>query len=148
MKVDAVQTFFKSAWDYSCYADCIIRLAAEINGNGITLGDVGRALDIGIDRKYIYFNEDDYSDRDNFWVKDPAGFLGALTGRRFLVEKVRGNYVCGKNEYEILFMTLSVENGKKNIGHFVLPDWDPVQDSNTRRNGFVWSKRIFREVER
>ena len=131
MKVGAIQSFFKSAWDSSCYADCIIKLAAKINGVELTLQEIGYALDRGIDKGFIRFNQKDYSDP---------------TGKKFTVEKVRGNYDCGKKEHEVLFMVLSKANGEKNIGHFVLPDWEPIQNSNTRQNGFVWTKRIFREV--
>lgn len=146
MKVGAIQSFFKSAWDSSCYADCIIKLAAKINGVELTLQEIGYALDRGIDKGFIRFNQKDYGDPNNFYVLDPAGFLACLTGKKFTVEKVRGNYDCGKKEHEVLFMVLSKANGEKNIGHFVLPDWDPIQNSNTRKNGFVWTKRIFREV--
>ena len=147
MKVKAIQSFFKSAWDYSCYADCIIKLAANINGVDLTLQEIGYAMDRGIDRKFIYFNQMDYSDKDNFYVKDPAAFLGLLTGKRFTVEKVPGSYKAKKGEYEVDFMALTKENAAKNIGHFVLPGWDPIQGSKTGRDGFVHTKRIFRIVK-
>ncbi len=148
MKVGAIQSFFKSAWDNSCYADCIIKLAAKINHVELTLQEIGYAMDKGIDKGYIRFNQQNYSASDNFFVTNPAEFLGVLTGKKYTVEKVRGNYVCGKNELEVDFMVLSKANGEKNIGHFVLPDWDPIQNSNTRKNGFIWTKRIFREISR
>lgn len=146
MKVGPLQSFFKSAWDWSCYADCIIKLASQVTGNPLTLQEVGKALDLAIDRKFVRFNEKDYGDTDNFYVNDPAGLLGALTGKRYSVRKEPGSYVCGGNELEVRFMVLSSSDGKKNKGHFVLPDWDPIQGSNTGKYGFVWTKRIFREI--
>lgn len=146
MKVDAIQSFFRSAGEYSCYADCIIRLAAGINGVQLTLQDVGKALDVGIDRGFVKYNMRDSADSDNFYVTDPAGFLGALTGKRWTVRKERGDYVRGKGELEVDFKVLSEANARRNVGHFVLPGWDPIQNSNTGRNGFVWTKRIFKEV--
>ena len=146
MKVGAIQSFFTSAGKYSCYADCIMKLAARKNGVELTLQEIGYALDRGIDKNFIKFNQGNYLDGDNFYVLDPAGFLGILTGKKYTCRKERGNYVCRKDELEVDFMVLSEADAKRNVGHFVLPGWDPIQNSNTGRNGFVWTKRIFREV--
>lgn len=146
MKVDAIQSFFMSAGKYSCYADCIIRLAAEQNGVSLTLRDVGEALDKGIDAGYISFNTGNYADYDNFYVTNPAGFMGLLTGKRWAVSKERADYNPRKGELVIDFKVLSEADAKKNVGHFVLPGWDPIQNSNTGRNGFVWTRRVFRRL--
>ena len=141
-----MQSFFTSAGKESCYASCIIMAAANFNGvHGLTLRDIGQALDEGLDGGFIRYNrEDDYDGEQNFFVTDPAGFLGKLTGARWECLQMPPNYRAREGELEIDFKVLTDGNAKKGIGHFVLPDWDPIQNSNTGRNGYVYSKRIFR----
>ena len=148
MIVDAIQSFFKSAGEESCYVSCIIKTASRITGTELTLRNVAKAIEAGIDAGYIDFNQKDYTDkRRNFYVIDPGKYLSLLTGKRFTCTKVSASYQCKKGDYEIDWKVLSQENGRKDIGHFVLPDWDPLQNSNTGKNGFIWSKRIFHEVK-
>ena len=148
MIVDAMQSFFKSAGEESCYASCIIKIASRITRTELTLRNIAKAMEAGIDAGYIDFNTKDYSDKNrNFYVVEPAKYLGLLTGKRFTCNKVSSSYTCKPGEYEVLWKVLSQDNARKNIGHFVLPDWDPIQNSNTGKNGFTWTKRIFREVK-
>lgn len=148
MVLDAMQSFFKSAGEESCYASCIIKIASRITKTELTIQNVAKAIETGIDAGYIDFNRSDYADkRRNFYVVDPGRYLSLLTGRHFVCTKVSSSFQCKKEDYEVLWKVLSAENGRNNIGHFVLPDWDPIQNSNTGKNGFVWSKRIFHEVK-
>lgn len=147
MRIKYLQKFFKSAYDYSCFADCIIKLACKITGTEHNLTNIGKALDIGFDKGYLSFNQDDYANYDNFTVQDSAAFLSALTGKKFVKETKGRGYVPGPGEYEVQFWAKTEENGRKGIGHFILPDYDPLENSQTKKVGFIYSKRIFREVK-
>lgn len=146
MKIDYLQLFFKSAYDYSCYVDCLIKLACKINKVDHNLTNIGKYLDIGFDKKFITFNKNDYTAYENFTVVKAEEFLSAITEKKFIKEFKDRNYSVKNKEYEIQFWTKSEENGKRGIGHFVLPDYDPLKNSQTKKVGFIYSKRVFREI--
>ena len=145
MNVTYLQQFFKMAADNSCYASCLVKLACRINKTDHNLTNIGRALDIGFDKNYLGINKDDYSDYGPaFTVYKPEKWLTDLTGKKISVRKESATYKCAKNEYEILFYAKSQENANENIGHFILPDYDPNKTSVTVNTGKVYSKRIIK----
>lgn len=144
MKVRWPQTWFTCAGDSSCYADCIIRIACDYNGIEMNLKNIGHAFDVGIDNGHVTFNRDVYRDEKNFTVTNPCGWLKDLTGKEWTVSHEKRDYRPIRGEIEVQFWALSESDGAHGIGHFVLPDWCPTQHSKTLRDGFIYSKRIFR----
>jgi len=83
-------------------------------------------------------------------VKDPNGLLEDLSGMLTFLGKYDKNYLPALGEYEIL----EFYNPKTEIIHFVVGDGkgkcliDPYLNSNTVKNGYVRSKRIFKLKEK
>lgn len=145
---DHMQSFYLSAGKNGCYALCIIELAKKIiaeRGFNTLIINEQDALIRGIESGYISFNLDDFADSNNFFVKDPAKFLGVLVGENYTVTVQNGDYICRADEFEIDFWALNEINAKKGIGHFTLPGKNTLQSSNTVKCGFVYSKRIFKK---
>jgi hypothetical protein len=138
-----IQTLLGEAGEAACYALDILEIAEREMRGGQKLDPVD-ALYLGIDRGYIYYNEKDPNDNDNFFVKDPAAFLAMFAGGRWTVEKAGPDYVPVRGEY-VVDRWERVKTGAV-IGHFRLPDWDSLHDSMTVRYGKIVSKRVFRRI--
>lgn len=144
MKPEHLQSFFRDAGDYSCYLSCLIRMAEDINGERMTLGDIGRAFDKIFDSGCATYTDRNPLD-DNFYVRNPERILFILTGKRYSVRIEDRNYKTKNGETAIDFKVLSESNGKKGIGHFMYGEYDPLGESRHARNGYIYSKRIFKE---
>jgi hypothetical protein len=136
-----IQTLLSEAGEAACYALDILEIAERERGQRL---DLIEALYEGIDRGFIYYNEKDPNDNDNFFVENPAMLLAIFTGHRWTVEKVGPDYVPAPGEYAVDRWE-RVRTGAV-IGHFRLPDWDSLQDSMTVRYGKIVSKRVFRRI--
>jgi hypothetical protein len=139
-----IQTLLAEAGEAGCYALDIIEIAERElmeTGEKINLAD---ALYLGIDRGFIYYNEKDINDNDNFFVKDPAAFLGAVAGGQWEVKKAEADYIPAKGEY-VVDRWERVKTGET-AGHFRLPDWDSLSGSMTVKYGRIVSKRVFRRI--
>lgn len=136
-----IQSFMLSAGNYGCYALQIVQLAREIKPE-LKIDDLS-ALTAGINSGCIEFNEDDYKDEDNFFVKDPASFLGVLTGKSWKVRKMPADYQVKPGEYAIEFWAKNDKNAAIGIGHFDRPTYHTLQSSYTLAMGKCYSKRIF-----
>ncbi len=144
-----MQSFYKAAGNYSCYALTIINLAKKIiksKGANQAFINEQEALIFGIEQGFIHFDEKNYDDYDNFTVYKPAEFLSFLTGDKFSVRFESAKYKCQKDEYEILFWALNDGYCQKGIGHFTLPGENTLQFSKTVEKGKVYSKRIFKKI--
>lgn len=146
MVIEHPQYFFKCAGGNSCYFDCIMRLASRVTKSPLTATAIGQAIDRAADSGAIVYNTKDDSSPVNFTVIQPDKLMFMLTGKRYSVTKVSRDYKALPDELEVDFWALSEEDGAKDKGHFCLPDYDPLIDSNTRKNGFIYSKRIFRRL--
>jgi hypothetical protein len=138
-----IQTLLGEAGEASCYALDILEIAERELRGGSKI-DVLEALYLGIERGYIYYNEKDPNDNDNFFVKDPAALLGMIAGGRWTVKKAGPDYIPVKGEH-VVDRWERVKTGAV-IGHFRLPDWDSLSSSMTVRYGKIASKRVFRRV--
>jgi hypothetical protein len=136
-----IQTLLGEAGEAACYALDILEIAERERGQRI---DPVEALCQGIERGYIYYNEKDPNDNDNFFVVWPDLLLSMLAGGRWTVEKTGPDYIPARGEY-IVDRWERVKTGAV-IGHFRLPDWDSLHDSMTVRYGKIVSKRIFRRI--
>jgi hypothetical protein len=136
-----IQTLLSEAGEAACYALDILEIAERERGHELNTID---ALYMGIEQGYIYYNEADPNDNDNFFVESPAALLGMFTRCRWTVEKVGPDYIPAPGEY-VVDRWERVRTGAI-IGHFRLPDWDSLHDSQTVRHGKIVSKRVFRRV--
>lgn len=142
-----VQSFFASVGKYGCNALCIIQLANDFlqSVNEGQWNEIDGLVD-GIRRQYIYFNIDNFDDDGNCYVRDGAGFLSYLTGRKWNMTKENAVYQVSGSEKEILFWAKNDRNAAAGIGHFTLPGRNTLQDSKTVSEGRVYSKRVYRLV--
>jgi hypothetical protein len=136
-----IQTFFGEVGEAACYALDIVQIAIEETGRAI---EPVTALNIGINRRDIYYNRSDANDNRNFFVERPDEFLGRLTGDRWTVEHVGPAYI-GKPGERIVERWERIKTGAV-ISHFRLPHWDSVQGSQTVAHGSLVSKRVFRKA--
>lgn len=151
LKIDFIQSFYAAAGKNACYAFCLIKAGQKWlckNKKVFQLlpqWNYERFLIAGIEKKWIDFNSLNYDDASNFFVREPAKFLGYITNVEWDVIQMDRNYVAKPDEIEIDFWAKSEEAGKKGTGHFVCSgDTNTLQNSLTVRNGFIYSKRIFR----
>jgi hypothetical protein len=138
-----IQTLLGEAGEAACYALAILEIAERELWGGQKI-DVVEALCLGIEMGYIYYNEKDPNDNDNFFVKDPAALLAIFAGGRWTVEKTGPEYIPAKGE-RVVERWERVKTGAV-IGHFRLPDWDSLHESMTVKYGKIVSKRVFRKV--
>lgn len=125
----------------------LIDVAREyIESFGLEL--IGNELDYlehGTVRGFIDFNWKDYTDTEKgFYVKDPCGFLKMITGVDWIGRKEARDYRPKAGDYVINFLVKSEANGRVGIGHFNRENHDSLQNSQTVKNGFIYSKRVFR----
>lgn len=136
-----IQTLLGEAGEAACYALDILEIAERVSGCKL---DPVEALYQGIGRGFIYYNEGDPNDNDNFFVEDPGALLAMAAGGRWTVEKTGPGYAAAPGEY-VVDRWERVKTGTV-IGHFRLPDWDSLYDSMTVRYGKIVSKRVFRRI--
>lgn len=143
------QSFMLSAGKYGCYALCIVDIAREVlddMGDNPALINDYDAIAGGCDHGYIDFDEDNYDSINNFYVRDPAGFLEYLTGCKFTVRHEKPSYKVQGYEYEVEFWAIDEVQGKRGVGHFIRPGKNTLAFSNTVARGSRYSKRIFTPV--
>ena len=81
------------------------------------------------------------------YVKDPCAILTYLTGKKYSVTK---DSVFDSSAAHIIGYYY---NPSTNLHHFVVMNkynkvrWDSIEDSNTVKNGFIESYRIFKEIK-
>ena len=90
---------------------------------------------------------------DGCFVNDPVSLFHVAGVRVSSVVKMDSKYVAGNGEYELLcyYRPTNTPKGMNNVEHthFVpgrdgKPIWDPIENSNTVKYGYVKSKRIFK----
>lgn len=138
---EGIQTFLDEGGDAACYALCILKIAERITGFKI---DVIETLCVCIEKGFIYYNWKNPNDGNNFFVNEAAKMLSFLVGKSYTISKEAPNYVAKNNE-QIVDRWERTKVGSV-IGHFRLPDWDSLRDSQTVRFGKIASKRVFRPV--
>ena len=119
-----IQKIAQAIGEFGCYYLCILKLFNREN----------EALSL-----YTYFTQAKIMKPDCF-INFPDKMAKHLSGQTWTVTHEPADYVAKPGEKEVH----RYEWGK--LSHFVLPDWDPLQDSNTRKNGRLVSKRIFRRA--
>jgi hypothetical protein len=138
-----IQTFLQEAGEAACYALSIIKIAEEARGTELPCVE---SLLRGVDRGYIAYNWTDPTDNDNFYVRDPAGFLSDLTGRDCTVRVIDlphevAAWRPADNEYTV--QCWQREKTGYVVTHFRRPTWDSLLSSATVRQGRLVSLRVF-----
>jgi len=150
----ALQRWFGEIGESACYALSIIALSEPFARHPYTVGDVSLLLESFILKKdeyqkqYIYYNEKDYNDPDNFLVQRPDLMLRDLVGGNWQVRKVLHEqlltFVASPDELVINQYRRKTPKGV--FYHFCTPTYDPLGDSLTRTQGELYSLRVFRRV--
>lgn len=119
----------------------IIDIAEEITGKKFNPIEV---IKDSIYKNYLYFDKNDYDNKDNFFVKQPHKILEMLTNKKFTVTKESAEYKQNKNDFVIEFWSC---NGVD--GHFarINKNFNSLQKSNYVNKGVLHSYRVFREVK-
>lgn len=138
-----IQTFLEEAGDAACYALCIIKIAELIKEIEF---DVIKTLEAAIQRGFVFYNENDKNDNNNFYVDYPENFLSWLTAETWTVTKESADYIALPGEF-VSNRWERIKTGSV-LGHFNLPNWDSVVDSQTVKYGKIVSKRVFRRVSK
>lgn len=142
--INNVQSFFESLGKYGCYFLTLVHFAEQKTRLNYTQDLY--FLSCQFNRLgFMHFNKDNFLDKDNFYIKRPDLILNLLARGKYSVRKEPAEYIPQENETEILFYALSNKNAEKGIGHFRMRDFDTLQNSNTVKNGKVYSKRIIKE---
>jgi len=86
---------------------------------------------------------------DGCFVNDPISLLSIAGVRVSSVLKMDAKYKAGAGELELLCYHRPAGPNNAEHTHFVpgidgKPCWDPIQDSNTVKYGYLKSKRIFK----
>jgi len=138
----SIQTFFAEAGESACYALDIIKIAEIYTRREF---DPIIALQRGIETGYIKYDPQNPQDNDNFYVSDPASYLGLLTGELWSVTKEAPDYIPKLTDWVVERWERT--RGQVTTSHFRLPDWDSLYDSQTVKYGKIASLRIFRRVK-
>lgn len=133
------QSFMLAAGRYACYALQIVHIARSL---GVNVNELD-ALEDGILKGFIRFNEANYEDGNNFFVNAPAEFLSFLTGIKWTMRREGNTYKAKTGEHVINFWAKNDANNAKGEGHFDTPDCHTLQNSVTVRVGKVYSTRVF-----
>lgn len=132
------QIIFANMGAFGCYLFCIVHLAEQIMGAAIS--DYSALLQ-GKAQGLIC---------PDCYILDPAGLLTMLTGIRWETSKEAPEYIPKLGDYVVLRYSWKEKKDGVVIAehsHFVLPDWDPFETSQTVKNGSVASRRIFRRAQ-
>lgn len=123
--------------NYGCYFLCLIKAATIATGEKLDI--------LGI---YTEATKRGCMD-ENCYMKDPAGLMQLLTGKRYTVSHMTDKYKAQKGEIEIL--NYGLQRIGKYLNHFCLvldggEIYDPLGDSEVRTMGKVISKRILKRL--
>jgi len=138
---EAIQTFMAEIGESACYALDIIKIAETYSRREF---DPLLALQRGIDLGYIKYDPINPNSNDNFYVEEPASFLGLLTGELWSVTKEPADYKWGHDEFVVERWERT--KGQVTISHFRLPSWDSLFNSQTVKFGKLASLRVFRRA--
>jgi len=131
-----IQTFLAEAGESACYALCLIEIAERVMGSKVY---PMAALEDAIERGLIHYGG--AGDDENFFVIRPDVFLSRMTGRPWAIAKAAPDYAPRSGEW-VVDRWERKQTGMV-TGHFRLPDWDSLEDSQTVKHGKIVSRRVF-----
>lgn len=132
----AIQKTFLEIGEAGCYFICLVLTAAKILGRPF---DFIQTFYAAVDAKYLFYDENNTRNPRNCEVQNSQKIMEFMTGEKIAYHMQPPSYTARDDEYVI-------EEWELNGSHFVLPDYDPLGESNTRKNGRLKSKRVFKVV--
>lgn len=120
-----IQSKLLKIGNYGCYFLCLLHATKHGDSEIIEL--------------YDYFCQKGYMTEDCY-IQDPIKILKYLRGDNYRIERTE------KLPAKYDFYVEHWYNEKTKLGHFTLPDFDPLGNSNTRLNGKIDSYRVFTKV--
>jgi len=135
--------------EWGCYFCSLLKIAEDQRGRKFSAKEAYSvylaAMYTGVVQKEEF--KDDGTIKDGVTVNDPDALL-RIAGGKGTVRKVDGaGYQCAPGERQIL----RFYNPATGYKHFVVGDgkgkvdWDPLEKSNTVKNGYVVEQRIIKE---
>lgn len=141
-KTDWIQDFFVSLGRNSCYVLALIEAGMRIKKEkGVDL--FFQNLERAVDSESIFFDEKNYLNPDNFFVKDAEKLLSDIFGGIWQVVKCADRPSTDRPSTEIITVYSSDFYDNR---HFKLDEWDSLKKSFIEKNGFIDSYRIIHFV--
>lgn len=125
-----VQKLLASIGSDGCYALCIV----ELGQRGRPDREAVDIIEQGIQLGYL---------REDMYVIDAASLMTLSRGGHWSCTHEAAEYKPMPGDLVIERWERTTPQGKT-YSHFVLYDWDPLGDSETRKHGKCVSKRVFR----
>lgn len=116
-----IQKINESIGKYGCYFLCLLH----------TVDSEDDAIKLYKKYTKLGYMEDDCT------ILNPSAILAELQGRSYRV--VKSTTDDSNADLRVLYWY----NPRTKLHHFTLPDWDPLGDSITRKEGYVESYRLF-----
>lgn len=139
-----IQSFLKSIGDNGCFFLCLLKTAYDIKGKdfmSLTMIELYRLVDELQLRKLIQVDMKNLKDEDNFFVLNSCELLSQVSGKNIRYKKIQGDELRG---YKRKPNCHYIEEWKwKCYSHFKLPHFDPLQASQTVKNGKIVSLREY-----
>lgn len=139
-----VQTLLAELGEAACLALCI----CELGKPGLSEAEaVGFILD-GMQRGYIFYDENDRSNPKNCFVQNRDGLMNLVSGQAGWRSTKEGpGYTPRPGERLIECWVWEEKAAGRTIvhQHFRLPAWDPLKEARTVRYGRLESYRVFRK---
>lgn len=126
------QRIFEILGKYGCYLFCIARIIEKISETPVDM-----------EKLYVAAKDKGYIQEDCF-VKRPEMIVAMYLGGEWEVRHDVADYKPQWNEYIVERWELKLTGVTKS--HFVLPDWDPYGESETRQKGTRVSTRVFKRI--
>lgn len=136
--VYAIQKTFAEIGEAGCYFLCQVIVASRILCKQL---DILNSFYDSVAARLVHYDDHNTNDPRNCEVQDSKRLMEFLTGLNIEYRNVGTGYKPTDDEWvidEYRWKDKSVERT-----HFVLPDYDPLGESNTRKNGTLHSRRIF-----
>lgn len=132
-----IQILSQELGESGCYALCLLEVACQYLGKKLP---VLESIQMGIEKKCIYYNSKNPNDDDNFYVQYPETLLYYWTGKHWKVTKEKADYKLQKGEFKINRWERQATG--KTIGHFDCEYFHPIANSVTCKLGKIVSTRI------
>jgi len=132
--VYAIQKAFAEIGEAGCHFLCFCITAMRMKGQQI---DIIQAFYDAKEAGELYYNDRNTEDKRNLDILDSQKLMSLLVGQEVIYQWQSPGYAPAPGEFVI-------EEWKWKTIHFVLPDYDPLGESLTHKNGRCISKRVFK----
>ena len=144
---EGIQTLLAELGEAACLALCI----CELGKPGMAEGEALEFIIEGIDRGYIYYDEEHRENPDNCFLCDRDSFMDLVTGETGWKSTTEdGDYLprIGEKVIEYWEWTERLKDRIITHIHFKLKTWDPYYNSRTTKFGQKRGFRVFRKAKK